>query len=127
MTSASPEPLDHYFPHPLTGLTLDLGYLLPFLRDPEDGQSFPNIVTFSFAPEAMELAVALQDGGVIICRPSTTDLDLPEDTSILMLNPSLGESKGSLLPSFLVKSNSRVKACSMSNIGTPQRQTSAGP
>ncbi|KAH6917033.1 lethal giant larvae like, C-terminal-domain-containing protein [Coprinopsis sp. MPI-PUGE-AT-0042] len=118
LSTAPSEPLDRHFPHPFSGLTLDLSPSLSFLLEPQSTQKvFPNITAYSFAPEALELAVALQDGGVIICRSSAVDLEPPEDTTILMLNPSLGGSTAAISPSFLVQSDSRVQACSMSNIG----------
>jgi hypothetical protein len=118
VSSVPSEPLHHGFPNPLSGLTLDLAPSLSFLHNPQRKQKgFPVITAYSFAPEAFELAFALQDGGVVICRPPAADLELPEDTTILMLNPSLGESRRAIVPSMLVKGDSQVQTCSMSNIG----------
>ncbi|TFK19983.1 hypothetical protein FA15DRAFT_673956 [Coprinopsis marcescibilis] len=118
LSSPEGKPLKTYFPNPLFGFTVDLGFLTrpSALSHPEnDGNISVDLV--SFAPEAMELAIALTDGSVVICRPSTMDQSfVSEDEQIVVLNRP-PQSTSALSACILVKGLSHVQYVAMSDIG----------
>ncbi|KAG2022890.1 hypothetical protein CC2G_000608 [Coprinopsis cinerea AmutBmut pab1-1] len=115
LANVPPEPLKHHFPNPLLGLSVDLGSYTAMTSLLEDR---PSVLCFSFAPEALELAIALTDGRVVVFLPSTTKHRPPaeEYQEIIMLNPS-AVSSSVFSPRFVVQGDAAVQTCALSDTG----------
>ncbi|KAK7465475.1 Lethal(2) giant larvae sro7 [Stygiomarasmius scandens] len=125
LLSSRPTPIQHYFPHPLLNLHIDLGYLLsePLVMKKLSGDK-PNIQIVKLASETLDCAIVLTTGDVIIegliptsDQVYTSSLNSSDEelTSLQFLPALSGSAYSPLL--ILTPHKGSVSAIAMSDLG----------
>ena len=120
LISPQQEPLTNHFPHPLPGLTVDIGAVWEALiaRGKRDASKPPSIQAISFAPDAVEVATTLNTGDVVVHRSAPVSKNMVvADEDITVLFSVQQDPRSKLYPYFALKGPDQVEACSISDIG----------
>ncbi|PPQ63831.1 hypothetical protein CVT24_009781 [Panaeolus cyanescens] len=117
--------LESEWPKPLSGLTIQLNDLLDdtsileCLLAPADRLAISSV---HLAPEALECAIVLESGEVLVYHSRNSSPPDPSksmaDTEIILLNQARSRAESRLVPFFmLVAGKGPVEACAISDIG----------